>query len=291
MNAMLAELGKKYAERWVSLLVLPGLLFVTAVLAATTLGHSLDFDRLASTVERMAASVSQRPGDLALAAVVVPVLAAAAGLAAAALAKLAARLWLEPWPAAPLVNRRIRRWDAAARAFLAVRDDTAAAATPGYQARLDSLAAKRNAVALSPPERPTWMGDRLRSVSTRVWSWYRLDLEFAWPRLWLLLEDREQESIRAARGRLDSAVTLAGWGMLYAILAVWSWPAMLVGAVLVVVAHRQTRAAVDTLAHLIEAAFDLHATDLARALGFEAAPGTLSPTLGAEVTAHLRKNA
>jgi hypothetical protein len=294
MSTVLAEMGKKYAERWVSLLVLPGLLFVAAVLAAIALGHSLDVGRLTSTVERMAAAVSRRPGDLALAVVVVPVLSAAAGLAATAVAKLVARLWFEPWTAlpltVPLVNRRIRRWNAAAQDFNAVRDDTASVPAPGYQARLDSLAAKRNAVSLGPPERPTWMGDRLRSVSTRVWSWYRLDVEFAWPRLWLLLADGEQESIRAARNRLDSAVTLAGWGVLYAVLTIWAWPAVLVGAVLVVVAHRQARAAVDTLAHLVEGSFDLHATDLAKALGFDVA-GILPPTIGAEVTAHLRKNA
>lgn len=295
MSIVLAELGKKYAERWVSLLVLPGLLFVAAVLTAMTLDHSLDFSHLADKADRMATSVSQRSGHLALAVAVIPVLSAAAGLAATAVAKLVARLWFELWPAlpltTPLVRRRIRRWNAAAQEFNAVRDDTASVSTPGYQARLDSRASKRNAISLGPPERPTWMSDRLRSVSTRVWSWYRLDLEFAWPRLWLLLGDGEQESIRAARNRLDSAVTLAGWGVLYTVLTVWWWPSVLVGAVLVGLSHRQARAAVDTLAHLVEGAFDLHAADLARALGFEVAPGTLSPTIGAEVTAHLRKNA
>ena len=183
---------------------------------------------------------------------------------------------------------QVMRTTAAVREFDACRDDTEA---PASQARLDSLAAKRNAVSLSPPARATWMADRLRSVSTRVWSWYRLDLEFAWPRLWLLLGEGEQESVRAERARLDVAVTLAGWAVLYAVLAIWCWPALVVGAALAVVAHRRARAAVDSLAHLIEACFDLHATDLARALGFEAPTGTLTPTVGAEVTAHLRKNA
>lgn len=160
MSTVLAELGKKYAERWVSLLVLPGLLFVAAVFAATALGHSLDIGRLTRTVEQMAASVSQQSGNLAVAVAVVPELSAAAGLAATAVAKLVARLWFGPWPATLLVNRRIKRWNAAAREFDAVRNDTASASAPEYQARLDSLAAKRNAVSLGPPERPTWMGDR-----------------------------------------------------------------------------------------------------------------------------------
>lgn len=288
MGTVLAELGRKYAERWVSLLVLPGLLFVAAVVTATTLGHSLAVGRLASTVEDMASSVSRRPGGLALAVAVVPVLSAAAGLAATAVATLVARLWFEPWPVAALVDRRARRWAAAAHAFDTARDDTSA---PVSQARLDSLAAQRNAIALGPPERATWMADRLRSVSTRVWSWYRLDLEFAWPRLWLLLDEGEQEAVRAERGRLDDAVGLAGWGVLYAVLGVWSWPSVLVGAVLVVVAHRRARAAVDSFAHLVEGCFDLRAADLGRTLGFEVPSGTLSPALGAEITAHLRKNA
>jgi hypothetical protein len=288
MGTVLAELGRRYAERWVSLLVLPGLLFVAAAVTGVALGHSLDVDGLAGRAERVADALSQRPGNLALAVAVLPVFAAAASFGATAVARLVARLWFEPWPVRTLVDRRVRRWTAAAREFDACRDHTDA---PASQARLDSLAATRNAVSLSPPERATWMADRLRSVSTRVWSWYRLDLEFAWPRLWLLLGDGEQESVRAERARLDVAVTLAGWAVLYAVLGIWCWPASVLGVVLALVAHRRARAAVDSFAHLIEACFDLHATDLARALGFEVSAGTLSPTLGAEVTAHLRKNA
>ncbi|MFG3662070.1 hypothetical protein [Streptomyces sp. NPDC047706] len=47
----------------------------------------------------------------------------------------------------------------------------------------------------------------------------------------------------------------------------------------------------DTLAHLTEAAFDLRGATLARELGFDVPSGRLSPAVGMQVTAHLRKHA
>lgn len=35
MNAFLGELGKKLAERWLTLLVLPGLLYITVITVAS----------------------------------------------------------------------------------------------------------------------------------------------------------------------------------------------------------------------------------------------------------------
>lgn len=83
----------------------------------------------------------------------------------------------------------------------------------------------------------------------------------------------------------DKDELIAGHGaLLYLVLTVWRWPSALTGTVLVVVSHRQARAAVDALAHLVEGSYDMQATNLARALGFEVASGLLSPTVSAEVT-------
>ncbi|NUR42210.1 MAG: hypothetical protein HOV73_19190 [Streptomyces sp.] len=289
MNTVVAELGRKYVERWVAMLVLPGLLYVAGAAAAWRLGHAhwADPGRLTGLMEEDGRSVSS---VWLLAVVVLPVLSAAAGLAARGAAALLGRLWFDPWPrglgrpALRLTAARAARWEAADAVFRAEPDRT--------PARLDALAARRNAVALVPPARPTWSGDRLRAVDVRVWGWYRLDVVFAWPRLWLVLTESEQNALRAARTELDAAVALAGWGVLTLLPALWWWPAVLPAGALVAVGLRRTRAAVDTLAHLTEAAFDLRGGLLARELGFAVAEGErLTPDVGARVTAHLRKHA
>ena len=84
---------------------------------------------------------------------------------------------------------------------------------------------------------------------------------------------------------------LAGWSVLYFALGYWYWPAALLGPCLFTAAWWQARPAVDTFAHLTEAVFDLHAADLARAVGLEPSAGQFSPSLGLEVTAVLRKQA
>ncbi|GAB2732963.1 hypothetical protein [Streptomyces bullii] len=300
MNAVLAELGRKYVERWVTLLVLPGLLYVAGAAAAYRLGHAhwADLGRLTGLLDRGGPLDGRRPSSVWLLAIVVlPLLSAAAGLAAQGVAAALGRLWFEPWPAGAdrLARRwtaaRAGRWAAADRAYREELERAGARPSAADRARLDALAARRNGIALRPPSHPTWTGDRLGAVDARVWGWYRLDVVFAWPRLWLVLNEFEQGSLRAARTELDAAVALAGWGVLAVLPGLWWWPALCVAAVLFLVGLRRTRGAVDTLAHLTEAAFDLRGATLARRLGFDVPAGRLDPETGAQVTAHLRKHA
>ncbi|MFJ3668116.1 hypothetical protein ACIPSE_16905 [Streptomyces sp. NPDC090106] len=295
MNTVLAELGRKYAERWVTLLLLPGTLYVAGTAAACRLGHThwADPGRLTALTERGGPIGGRTVSSVWLLAVVVlPVLSAAAGLAARGAAAALGRLWFDPWPRAldrparRLTAARAARWEAAEAEYRAELEG------PAVPDRLDALAARRNAVALVPPRRPTWCGDRLRAVDARVWGWYRLDVVFGWPRLWLVLLPAEQEALRAARTELDAAVALCGWGVLTLLPALCWWPATAVAAGLFAVGLRRTRAAVDTVAHLTEAAFDLRGALLARRLGFDVpARSRLTPQVGARVTAHLRKHA
>ncbi|URN10988.1 hypothetical protein LUW77_00475 [Streptomyces radiopugnans] len=44
MGGLLSELGKKLAERWLSLLVLPGALYLAVLGTAALLGHGHPFD-------------------------------------------------------------------------------------------------------------------------------------------------------------------------------------------------------------------------------------------------------
>ncbi|KUO19799.1 hypothetical protein [Streptomyces dysideae] len=114
---------------------------------------------------------------------------------------------------------------------------------------------------------------------------------FAWPRLWLVLNESEQNTLRAARTELDAAVAVAGWGVLIVLPGLWWWPALFVAAGVFAAGLRRTRAAVDTMAHLTEAAFDVRGALLARELGFGVPEGPLPPDVGAQVTVHLPKHA
>jgi hypothetical protein len=296
MTALLTEIGGRYLDRWATVLVLPGLLYVAGAIAARRIGQSQWHD-----LGRLSVVDEQAPPGLLL-VVLILVLAAAAGLAARAVAALLGRLWFGPWPAVlrlparKLTARRAARWHRAQEAFATAADQPSESNPkpvnenrPDRRSIIDEAAQRRNAIALTPPARPTWMADRFNAVDVRILSWYGLDLVFAWPRLWLILDEAEHATLRAARGTLDAAVSLAAWGVLTAVLACWWWPALLLGAALFTVGVRNARTAVDTLAHLTEAAFDLHATDLATRLGF---PTTnLTEATGHQITLRLRKHA
>ncbi|MGV9538736.1 hypothetical protein ACWDR9_34460, partial [Streptosporangium sandarakinum] len=83
MTGFLDELGKKLAERWFTLLVLPGLVYLVFVAGAVTLGHSHAFDPavLRDAADRLAARpAASAPGTVVLGATAVLAAAAAAGL-------------------------------------------------------------------------------------------------------------------------------------------------------------------------------------------------------------------
>lgn len=123
MGGLLGELGKKLADRWLTLLVLPGALFLAAVAAAHVLGHShaLDAGVLTAQVTAWASTpaVASAGGQVVL---LVGVLAGAAGagLAAQGCGSLVERLvfaegwraWPSPlrWLAGRVVQRRRRCW-------------------------------------------------------------------------------------------------------------------------------------------------------------------------------------
>ncbi|MFE9635724.1 hypothetical protein [Streptomyces sp. NPDC006463] len=320
MTAFLATLGGKLADTWLSLLVLPGLLYLAVMSAASVLGHGHAFDhgRLTGRIDTLAGGpAAHSPGSVVLVAALV--LAASAGVSrlAAALGGGVERLWLGDWPAPlrpaarALTLRRVRRWITAddryrqaltARALRAAADplgvhvpeadEDVAPGTPRNEGAVDTvqLNEARNLIALTRPARPTWMGDRLIAADARVHESYRIDLTAAWPRLWLLLPDTVHQNVQAARAALTAAARRAAWGLLYLLPALWWWPAALIVAVTWAGAWRQGRLAVDEFAELVEAAVDLHGRDLANALGVPCEE-RLTTAEGLEITRILRKGA
>ncbi|MFJ8914399.1 hypothetical protein [Amycolatopsis sp. NPDC102389] len=294
MNAFLQEIGRKLADRWLTVLVLPGLLFSGAVMAAVVLGHTraLDAGRYIAELTGRVAKIQQGGG--AGVWVLVPILALAA-CAAAYGARLVGgvirRIWLGQWPrwTKPVmrlfVRRRVRRWQKAADEYAGAVKDFAETET------LERLGAARNAIALAPPSRPSWIGDRVAATDARVLAGYELDLGSAWPRLWPILPDNLRADLRAAGMSFETATTLAGWSVLYlGVGTVW-WPGALIGIACLASAVGRARGAAANLADLIEAAVDLHGPELAKALRLTEDAELLTPELGRKITRLLRKGA
>ncbi|MCO5999814.1 hypothetical protein [Actinoallomurus rhizosphaericola] len=302
MGGLLSELGKKLAERWLSLLVLPGVLYLAVAAAARTLGwrHALDIGLLTRqiTAHAKTPAATSTGGQVMLLATIV-IAAAAAGVAAQAAGAFLERLilaarWLT-WPApAPAligwwVRHRRQRWDEADRIHhaqyqLALAPDPADRPDPAIR---HTAAGIRARIAVERPERPTWSGDRIQAAALRLDRDHHLDLATCWPYLELTLPDTVRTQITDARTALSRATTLAGWAMLYAPLTWWWWPAIPLTTIIAASARHRIRTCADTYARLIETATRLHTPALATQLGIDHT-GPLTPELGAALTRHLR---
>ncbi|MFD9960033.1 hypothetical protein [Amycolatopsis sp. NPDC058986] len=294
MSAFLSELGRKLAEKWLSLLVLPGLLLLGACLAGGVLGqaHWADTTRLTAVARSWSTAVQASGAVLAVMIAAAVLLAAAAlGVAATGLGWAVRKVWLDPWPRWAgwlLVRSRRARWNRATAAYETILLDARNADDPeAARQELDRLAGRRNRIGLVRPGRPTWIGDRMAAVDARVFAEYELDLGTAWPRLWLTVADATRTEVRAAATAFGAAATLCGWGLPYLALGVVWWPAAVLGLLIVVTAWRRGRSTVALYADLVESVVDLHAAGLADALGISAPPDAA----GAEITSRLRKGA
>jgi hypothetical protein len=295
MRVFFDELAKKLAERWVTLLVLPGALFAAACWVGLTLrhAHALDWpDRFSTAL----AALGRIPAATQVVLVVAALLGSTAvGLAVQFLATATRRVWLGQWPGPlrrPLTGWRQTRWHRlVARRRTAEAEHPKAERTAAQQERIDALAARTNRLALAEPGKPTWMGDRMHAVERVADDRYGLDLPFAWPRLWLVLPDTDRAAITAADSAFTSAVATGTWALPYLGLGGWWWPAAIAGTAIGAVAWTRGRAAVADLAALTEATLDLRGRDLAVALGV-ADPDTRGPLTraeGAEITWITRK--
>ncbi|MGW2024437.1 hypothetical protein [Streptomyces decoyicus] len=286
MNPFLNELAKQLAGKWVSLLVAPGALFVASV----TVGWRMRFgawpgdERFVTELQQGRAS----GGQLAVAVLGALLLFAWAGLLAQGSGRAVHWLWLGQWPGRTgeaLAGRRRRRWARAQeryeRAYRQGQPDEA----------LSHLAYRRNRIALAPPTRPTHMGDNIAALSIRVRIEYGLDLEYGWPRLWLVLPEETRTVLDESRDAFNRSAALAGWGVLYTFSgAVW-WPLGLAGLGTLLTAVVRGRSAITNLAQLMESAVDLHGASLATSLGIPVPDGRLTPGIGREVTRSVRKGA
>lgn len=320
MTGFLAELGRKLAERWFTLLVLPGLAYLLVAAAAVRLGQSGWHDWRALW-DGFTALTEGDPGqqDSLVARAVLLILAAvpvsaAVGALAQALAGPVERTLCGPWPrpfttlSTRLTARREIAWsteDAAYRRQTALADAATRRQLTSTQSarhhttratRYAELAAHhnrhatahaacRNAHSLIRPEHPTRLGDRLHAPAVRLGAEYGIDLAIVWPRLWLLLPTPTRDTLTATRTRLDAAFALGGWALLYLPLALYWWPAALIAVVTALASRRRAALAAEAYAELVEATVDLHLDRLHSRL----ADPRPSPQQGRALTERLRR--
>jgi hypothetical protein len=268
MNTVLAELGKKLADRWMGALLLPGLLFVAAAVCGVLLGHgaALDWTYLTGELTRLGERLTTRPAATALTVTGVLLAATASGLAVQGLAVAVRRFW---------VARRPRRWVVRRR----------------EKARAAWERDGRSSPERYLPARITDIGDRFRLVDERVDAQYGLSAALAWPRLWLLLPDSVRPLISSAYSRYQGSTETTGWGLLTVCLGLVWWPALPVGVVMGLVGWRRGRASGAALADLVEAAVDTHQRQLAEALGVDLPHGRITPAEGLRINDMLNKRA
>ena len=272
MTALLDELGKRLAEKWVALLALPGLLFVAVTAVAVTCGqaHAFDVPALLARAGHVAAVLGGHPviGQVAAVAVVLLV-SVVAGTVVRMATPLTQAVWTGRWPrwARPLARRltarRECRWTAARERVSALRE-------AGDDDGLAHWIEVRNAIALARPARPTWLGDQVAAVESRVANEYGVDLVSAWPRLWLVLSDTERTELRTAAEQFGTKAMQATWAVAYLLLAIVWWPAAIVAVVVGWAAWWDGRTAITAYATLVESVVDLRIRDLAAAAGVTA---------------------
>ena len=286
MTEFLGEIGRKLAERWVTLLAVPGLLYLGVVTIAAALGqdHALDFPWWSRQVSAWAGSAALRStGGALLIAAAVLTASIAAGLAAAVLGRITEIAWTTPGrhrPARWLTNWRRARSQHAKR----IADDPTSSAV-----QVRGAIARANRICLVEADRPTWIGDRLRASQIRIQRAYDLDLAAIWPRLWLIVPNVVRTEIGAARDSFTASARLIGWAVLYLILGIWWWPAIVISVMTGATGVIKGRQTADILADLTESAVDLYNHALAAQVG-RTIPGLLTPTTGKELTALIRKS-
>lgn len=301
MGDFFKELAKKLAERWLTLLLIPGALFLVVLGFATRLGHphAFDYSRLRMAATDFENYIGKSSAGVQIGALIAALLGAAGvGLAVQGLASVTRMVWVGPWPrlVGPLQRRRIaarrRRWMSLVERRRALQQSyPLASRTSDQQHEIDFAAQRVNQLALAEPGRPTWMGDRIHALTQVALNRYGLDLTFAWPRLWLVFPDTARAEVTNANAAFAAAVATGTWGWPYLILGGLWWPAAIVGTGIGATGWYRARAAIADLNAVSEAALDLYGRDLATALGV-AEPGRAGPltvTEGQQVSTLLRK--
>ncbi|MGY1583091.1 hypothetical protein [Streptomyces sp. MN13] len=299
MAPVLDSLGQKLAEKWLSAMAVPGLLFVVAAATGAVLGHESALDRsvLFERFDKWATEAGKWStlGQLAFFAAIV-LASVAVGTLVRVCADGVERIWAGDWPgmarplADRLTDRRLRQWEGVEEEIAELRGRHPAHRRDEPVRRdLDKRAARRDRIALAPPCRPTFTGDRMAGIETRLRNQYGIDLASCWTRLWVILPEDVRTELRTSRARFDSAVAGSVWAGCYALLGCVWWPAALAAVVTGLVSWRRGRRAVTVHAELVESTVDVYLRRLVEELGVDASGSPPDPRVGAALNRVARK--
>lgn len=299
MNSFLVGLGTRIADRWVTLLALPGLLWTATLVAGVELGQEQAFNVMG--LSSWLIHITENPARNNMAtifviATVVLLASVSAALASSALGALCQHLLITPGdlpPASWIRFLRQARWN---RATANLKSAVAGAVHPDmHQVNAASAiqkvrrARQRQArIGVTQPTKTTRVGDRFDSTLLRIRYHNGVDLHLIWPRLWTVLPEEFRTDLSAAQEAYAAAARLAGWGFLYISLTAAWWPAAFVGTVILLAAYIRIWSSAENLASLIEAAVDIHAKDLAAALGIPSETVDSSAELGRSIAHRLQ---
>jgi hypothetical protein len=294
VTGFLEQLSVKVFDRWLANLVVPGLLWLCSAVLAARLGwaHAVDLRAAESLVRELLGTRSA--GQAVLLVVAALLGSAVAGLAALGLAAALRRVWTWPGRSVPvswLRQWRRRRWNAADRDAVRHRidalntvEDSATTVGPEYR---DAMA-RRDAIGLEPPERPTWIADRWFAAELRIRRAYGLELTVAWPRLWLVAPETTRNDLTVAQSAYRKSGVTVAWAVLYGLVGLFWGPALFVAVCLAVAGILRAREATGNLCELVESSCDLYGPSLAEQLKVPC-PDRLTPEVGREITAQLRR--
>ena len=293
MNGLLDALGQKIADRWLTTLLLHGLLWVCTAVLAWQLGwaHALDPGAAEPLLRRLGGGHSAEQSVAVAAGALIA--ATGAGMAASGIAALAHALQPAAVHSAPARWRRrirLQRWERAGELAEQLEADALGNAVGSVVVgpEIAQARSRQLAISLEKPEHATWVGDRLRANAIRIHRAYGLDLTIMWPRLWMVLPESARADIAAAQGSYAAANVLLGWVPLYALVGLIWGPALLIAAVIAVVGSMRARSATEVLCQLVEAATDLYGPVLAQQLRIPC-EGPLTPAIGGAIDESLRK--
>ncbi|WP_162603982.1 hypothetical protein [Streptomyces sp. CS014] len=289
MNGLFDELGRKIANKWLTTLLIPGLLWVCTAVLAWHLGwrHAFDPHSALPILHRL--GTGHLAGKTVLVVVSALIVAVGAGIAADGLSTLLRSFWVAPVRNAPsrwLRNVRRERWERADRNMEAVSER---ALRTGDGSEIDAAWARRDAISPIHPVHATWIGDRLRENQRRVQRAYGLDLATTWPRLWAVAPDPIRADIGVAQENFANAARIVAWALLYGLLGFLWGPALLIAVGVLYVGARRARSATEVLCQLVESCVDLYAVDLAERLRIPCA-GVFSREVGESISELLRKD-
>lgn len=285
LTDLLTQVGSDLAQRWVTSLILPGLLLLVTCYVAITLGQidSLSYTLLYAKILDDYSALWSEPVLMVISFISFGIGSVALGLGTRRLAQIVESIWFfskPSWLVMPLVKSRQKKW----------RNLQAETHEPGSEALFATRVAARNRFALGLPTMPTWMGDRFALTNTRVRAQYGLELAFGWPRLWLIIDDSLRNEVRGHREQLSGAALVVAWGILYVLVGLVWWPSLGIGSILLVFGWLDGRKYTGAFADMVESIVDVYVLKLALSVGLTVA-AEVTPDIGEELSERLRKGA